>query len=1211
MSKNNQQEMQKKMASQRQRFTLRKLSVGVASVLLGTTFLVGGTVAHADDVQNSSDDQQLANDNSLNQQTVTLKSQANSTVETKATAQTEQPAAENNHQAVSTSQKQDTANPTTTTENHQATANSQQTTGQDTPSADQGTILYGQISDRSKNPAGFNTTGINPATGKKYPVQMSDLEHDFIFKRTIVMHNGDLVSTFEEGLDGKKYDQKTDTKSGMYYRNAVLKADGTLDHFTQWKRLGNNGIYEFVDDLVFPKYELPTAMRTNNGVVETAVPSGKAEDDENTTVNLYWQKVTVNVTYKDSTGQTVTNGVSSPFIQLPDKTYQYEGSDANLIKDKDKIASDLLTLTSSTDGIPQFSSLAIDGNNYVGQSNAKSALMLALSDSKNHNIQININFQYQLKINLYDETSGKLITIPATDANAKWFKTENGHSVYSFPVSPNGYVVDLTKLYNYTMTDASLQTWKANFEKHSNGYWYTKSDLDKPITLTLNYRSNGTYSFMGTMRDTDGNVLPTDYTKSLGNMYKNGAYQYAQIKPGAYINDLTKFKLDASHQYDYYLTADSLAQWKKYFEQHANGFWYAKSDLDTNVALNLTYDKVQKRNIKLTLVDAKTGKAITNYAEKTTALAKAFDAHMSGNVYTDYNSEVGFASYLLHMPYYELTAASKAKLEAFLAQPYVEADFIGELDYQQLAPIHVVAKDSDGNELFEYDITTQNAQAGNPYEIRALNLPGYKLVKSENATGEVSTTKPTATFIYAQDPTSTEGTWIKDYKILTPGKTLPDQVGTIGVPNNKYNISFDDAEAENIKYYQEHGYTYLGAANAFKLGQTWYPLSWLKPTLVPNQGVTIHYYGINSDQSETKLHDSDYLAENPNNPDQNNRGIDEDQFYYPEGSFTATPRDFDGWTLIGMRDAKGNFTKLNYDGSNLVLAAGANSAPLGQIKGEYLPFAQDITYVYAHVPVKQTEDKVAKRTIHFVGDEGKGTAIPNMPELQNSREQTVTLEGTYYVSPENGTRVAVKTIQVGGENIVVIDDAGQPTEKWTVKSMNGVVAGQNNKYDFSAVNDPATINVNADWSASHANVPTGNWYHTSGNAELATVENNDDWLVLGTDGQGTMVLPDQYLVYKQPATPHNDTPHNDTPHPTPSTPGVPSTPNSQTPATPAASTINGETPGAVKLDSTSSAKNLPQTGSQQSKLGLVGLSLAALAGAIGFGLGKTRKRNED
>lgn len=50
MSKNNSQEYLRKMEQQRQHFGLRKLSVDVASVLLGITFVIGGgTVAHASD----------------------------------------------------------------------------------------------------------------------------------------------------------------------------------------------------------------------------------------------------------------------------------------------------------------------------------------------------------------------------------------------------------------------------------------------------------------------------------------------------------------------------------------------------------------------------------------------------------------------------------------------------------------------------------------------------------------------------------------------------------------------------------------------------------------------------------------------------------------------------------------------------------------------------------------------------------------------------------------------------------------------------------------------------------------------------------------------------------------------------------------------------------------------------------------------------------
>lgn len=55
MSKNNQQEQIKRMSNYQQHFALRKLSVGVASVLVGLTFIWGGQHALADQIQQSSD----------------------------------------------------------------------------------------------------------------------------------------------------------------------------------------------------------------------------------------------------------------------------------------------------------------------------------------------------------------------------------------------------------------------------------------------------------------------------------------------------------------------------------------------------------------------------------------------------------------------------------------------------------------------------------------------------------------------------------------------------------------------------------------------------------------------------------------------------------------------------------------------------------------------------------------------------------------------------------------------------------------------------------------------------------------------------------------------------------------------------------------------------------------------------------------------------
>ncbi|APU45718.1 hypothetical protein BUW47_04385 [Limosilactobacillus fermentum] len=53
VSRNNQRIKIERMLNQKQRFGIRKLSIGVVSVLLGTTFFLGNGVVHADTVSNS------------------------------------------------------------------------------------------------------------------------------------------------------------------------------------------------------------------------------------------------------------------------------------------------------------------------------------------------------------------------------------------------------------------------------------------------------------------------------------------------------------------------------------------------------------------------------------------------------------------------------------------------------------------------------------------------------------------------------------------------------------------------------------------------------------------------------------------------------------------------------------------------------------------------------------------------------------------------------------------------------------------------------------------------------------------------------------------------------------------------------------------------------------------------------------------------------
>lgn len=59
VSKNNKQLYTNKMQQQKQRFGIRKLTVGVASVLLGTTIFIGNQVAHADTTNNSINNEEI------------------------------------------------------------------------------------------------------------------------------------------------------------------------------------------------------------------------------------------------------------------------------------------------------------------------------------------------------------------------------------------------------------------------------------------------------------------------------------------------------------------------------------------------------------------------------------------------------------------------------------------------------------------------------------------------------------------------------------------------------------------------------------------------------------------------------------------------------------------------------------------------------------------------------------------------------------------------------------------------------------------------------------------------------------------------------------------------------------------------------------------------------------------------------------------------
>lgn len=122
LSKNNRKELARKQVPKRQRFTLKKLTVGVASVLIGFTFMGISAAADSTDAQETTD-QPAVTDNSgsaaANQQTVTLSNNSSASAATE--SQSNSLAAQNS--VVKSNSNEQSAAPTATDSETSTTLN--------------------------------------------------------------------------------------------------------------------------------------------------------------------------------------------------------------------------------------------------------------------------------------------------------------------------------------------------------------------------------------------------------------------------------------------------------------------------------------------------------------------------------------------------------------------------------------------------------------------------------------------------------------------------------------------------------------------------------------------------------------------------------------------------------------------------------------------------------------------------------------------------------------------------------------------------------------------------------------------------------------------------------------------------------------------------------------------------------------------------------
>ncbi|MCI1974494.1 MAG: YSIRK-type signal peptide-containing protein [Limosilactobacillus sp.] len=191
----------------------------------------------------------------------------------------------------------------------------------------------------------------------------------------------------------------------------------------------------------------------------------------------------------------------------------------------------------------------------------------------------------------------------------------------------------------------------------------------------------------------------------------------------------------------------------------------------------------------------------------------------------------------------------------------------------------------------------------------------------------------------------------------------------------------------------------------------------------------------------------------------------------------------------------------NYGNEGYVLVSNPSGDTLGK---QTLTSDTPDQYVYLmKVATKQTEQKTAERTIHYVGVVHDDDDVTQAQVLQKPTTQNVTLTGTYYVD-HDGKRVNTKQVKIGNQTYDVVDDRHPATETWTIDSQTGVTEN-NSKYDFAKVATPDEIGEGKN-----------QWTHKADldqdNGQTTVDPNSKDWSTNKVNK-----LTDGYVVYKQHA----------------------------------------------------------------------------------------------
>lgn len=213
LSKNNQKLMAQKLTDQHQRFGLRKLSIGVVSFLLGTTFFIGSQTVHAD-TTNSSDNQAV-------------------TTEQVAPSQQAQTATT---QAVVLGQKSST-NQAAAGQNQQTSTATTKTTNQ-TPASDQSTVGTHQLASTDFTATLTDSKVVNGANDSQAGYEEIDpqiaLKHSVNAGDYIDIHLGLPYQNADGKTEYQAYDNVLSSAFDVSYEGTVI---GTVQGMGNYYRL--------------------------------------------------------------------------------------------------------------------------------------------------------------------------------------------------------------------------------------------------------------------------------------------------------------------------------------------------------------------------------------------------------------------------------------------------------------------------------------------------------------------------------------------------------------------------------------------------------------------------------------------------------------------------------------------------------------------------------------------------------------------------------------------------------------------------------------------------------------------------------------------------------------------------------------------------------------------------------------------------------------